>query len=250
MATGGMVMPKFNRNDIEQYYKVLGLNPNEEGLIVKDSINLLEIGELYELNEFDKKLPYTSEELSKVYSLLVMTIKNDFLYASSKRRENAFRSALEIIDDLTKFEIDAKDNEELTVDRMNNLKSTIIKGLCCAGDVIDFRLRQKNATVNSLNKKITDIENEEKSKESLNYDIEKTPDELMKLYYIILYSKFKNNGSDFEMFDGIGNITLSRIRSLVRRNIRENVETNDNNCSRTNVESSKILRLSHYQNKY
>lgn len=245
MATGGMVMPKFNRDDIVKYYEVLGLNPEEQGLIMKDSVNLSYIGDLYELNEFDSKLSYTSKELSDVYSLLLALIKDGFWYDNKKRRENAFKSSFEVIDDLTKFDIEVKYNKEMTIDRMNNLKSTIIKGLCSAGDIIAFRLYQKNTSFKSIYKKIKDIENEETCEEKLNYDIEKTPIDLMTLYYLIAYSKLKNDGSDFEMFDGTGNLTLSRIRNLVKRKVSENVDTVE--CERENVENSKILRLSHFK---
>ena len=243
-------MPKFDRKEIEQYYSILGLNPKEEGLIMRDSINLFFIGDLYELNGFNRKLSYTSKELSDSYNLLNQMIKDGFWYETKKRREKAFQSALDIIDDLTKFDIEDKNNEELTTDRMNSLKTTIINGLCSVGDIITFRMYQKNSSFSSVVKKITDIENEEDCKEKLNMDEEeKTPDDLKKLYYLIAYSKFKNDGSDFEMFDGTGKITLPRIRNLVKRNIRENLEIKDNYSERENISNPKILRLSHYQKK-
>ena len=151
-------MPKYSKNDITTYYEILGIDPKEEGLVIADSINLNEIGDLYYLNEFDKKLSYTSEELSKVYSLLYMMIKDGFWYNTKKRRDNALVSTIEIINDLTNFDIEDINDEELTNDRKNNLKAAIIKGLCSCEDIINLRFYQKNATFNSVYSKIKDTE--------------------------------------------------------------------------------------------
>ncbi len=239
-------MPKYKKEDIEKYYEMLGLDPNEEGLIKRDSINLLYIGDLYELNEFDKKLSYTSKDLSDSYSLLVQMIRDGFWYDTKKRREQAFEAALDVIDDLTKFDIEAIDNPELTTDRMNSLKTTIINGLCSVGDLTKFRMYQKNSSFASLYLKICDIENEEECKEKLCIEEDKTPKDLKKLYYLMAYSKFVKDGSDFEMFDGTGKITLQRIRYLVRRNLRENISTDNGLCDEIINEQKKLLRVSHY----
>lgn len=241
-------MPKFGKEDITKYYEVLGLDPNEEGLVMRDSINLLYIGDLYELNGFDKKLSYTAKELSDNYTVLVQILKDGFWYSTKKRRDNAQTSAFEIIDDLTKFNVEAKDNEELTIDRKNNLKSTIIKGLIEAGDIIELRLYQKNTAFKSILNKILLIENEEFVKGRLGiYDEEQTPKDLMKLYYLIAYSKLQDDGSDFEMFDGVGDVSLVNLKSMVKKRAKENAPENTSDIEREKVDNPKILRLSHYR---
>lgn len=239
-------MPKFTKDEIKKYYEVLGLNPDNEGLIMRDSINLIFIGELYELNDFERKLSYTHKELSDSYTLFLQMIKDGFWYSTKKRRDNAFNSAFEIIDDLTKFDIEAKDNEELTIDRRNNLMSTIINGLCEVGDIIDFRLYQKNASFKSIYNKISNIETQENTKNKLGFDDEEnTPEDLKKLYYLIAYSKFKDDGSDFEMFDGVGKVSLVKLKSMIRKRINEDMPINEETNEREKVENPKILRLSH-----
>ena len=241
-------MPKFTKDEIRKYYEVLGLNPDDEGFVMKDSINLLYIGDLYELNEFDRKLSYTSKELSDNYTLFLQMIKDGFWYNTKKRRDNAFNSAFEIIDDLSKFDIEVKDNEELTIDRRNNLMSTIIKGLCEVGDIIDFRLYQKNASFKSIYNKITNIETQENTKNKLGFDEEEnTPEDLKKLYYLIAYSKFKDDGSDFEMFDGIGKVSLLNLKVMIKRRLNENAPLNGNLNEREKENNPKVLRLSRYK---
>ena len=242
-------MKKFKREDIEQYYKMLGLDPNEEGLISTNTIKLREIGELYRLNDFERKLPYTAEELSKTYSLLVNMIREDFWYDTQKRKEKAFQAALDIVDDLTKFDIEVKDNPEMTTARMHNLKIAILRGLCCAGDLVKFRMYQKNSSFDTIFKFVNALENEENFREKLSMDEEeKTPDDLKRLYYIILYSKFKNFGRDYELFDGTGNLILPQVRYLVRRNLRENASLNDINSDERVQDRPPVLRLEHYIN--
>ena len=242
-------MAKFSREDIEQYYKILGLDPNEEGLIYRDTINLQEIGDLYKLNDFEKKLPYTAEDLSKAYSLLVNMTRENFWYASRKRQQLAFQSALDVLDDLTKFELEVEDNPDMTMARMHNLKTAIIRGLCCSGDIITFRMYQKNSSFDTIYTFITNLENEEQCKEKLEIDEEeKTPDELKKLYYLILYSKFQNFGRDYELFDGLGNLTLPKVRNLVKRNVRENAALSDQNSEERTEGIAPVLRLEHYKN--
>ena len=233
-------MTRFKREDIEQYYKVLGLDPNEEGLIYRDTINLPEIGELYRLNDFKSKLPYTAEELSKSYSLLVNMIHDDFWYNTQKRKDSAFQAAMDILDDLTKFNIEVEGNPEMTTARMHHLKTVILNGLCCAGDLVKFRMYQKNSSFDTIFKFVNALENEEK----LSIDKEEnTPKALKKLYYLILYSRFKDFGRDYELFDGAGDVRLYQVRYLVKRNVRENASLNDPYSDERVVGKPPVLRL-------
>ena len=152
-------MPKFSKEEIVKYYEILGLEKSEKNLILRDSINLNCISDLYYLNDLDKRLPYSFEELSNSYSLLIGMIRDGFWYDSKKRRENALNDAYEIIDELSSFINDSSDEED--IDRKVNLKTTIINGLCSVGDIITFRLFQKNASFNLIYSKIQEIEAEE-----------------------------------------------------------------------------------------
>lgn len=258
-------MTKYTRDEIAKYYEILGLNPNEEGLVIDDSLRLTSIGDLYELNEFDRKLPYTSKDLSDAYSLLINMIKDGFWYNTKKRQENAYNAAHEIIDELTCFDVrnphdsDEKSvtlGPEITKEKETSLKTTIIRGLCEAGDLIEFRLYQKNVTATEVHDKILSIIKEEKEKETakakavleknnkipkrganiiypLKYynkvqpdeeieeeeDEYKTPKDLMSLYYLITYSKFDIFHDAYKMFDGSRKFWLSNLKTIVRTRI-------------------------------
>ena len=240
-------MPKFNKDDILKYYDILEVN-KDEGLIIRDSINLNLISDLYELNGFNNTLSYTSEELSNVYSLLFQILKDGFWYSTKKRREEALNASFEIINELMNLDYKDEDDEELTIDRRNNLKATIIKGLCSAGDLITFRFYQNNSSFNTIYNKIKEIEKEQKANDFMGVDYDKVPDDLMKLYYLIALSKLKNNKNDYEMFDGTGQVSMINLKSLIRRNIIENVPESDS-FEREKVDNPKILRLKSYKKK-
>lgn len=238
-------MSKFTREDILRYYSILGLE-DQEGLICPETIKLDYITDLFELNEFDRKLSYTAKDLSDSYGLLHTIINDGFWYTSKKRRSEAFNASMEIIDELTDFDVEDEDNEEMTIDRKNNLKATIIKGLCSVGDIITFNLYQKNASFNSMYTRIVDKEKEDLDKEKLGIHYDQDPEALKILNYLIVYSKFKSDGSDFEMFDGVGKVSLPNLRRLVKRNIYEEIPLRESD-KKEKLEDKKILRLSHYK---
>jgi len=191
-------MPKFSKEDITRYYEILGIS-NLDDLIIKDKMNLNYIGDLYNLNNLDKKTSYTTEELSNVYSLLLSVINDDFWYDNKKRKDNALVSSFEIINDLTKFDINSDDNESF-VERRNNLYTTIIKGICEVGDIIDFRLYQKNVSFNSVVNKINNCDEEELS-------------DLKKLYYLVALSKYNENENIDDIYDSLNKISIKKLEN-------------------------------------
>lgn len=206
-------MPKFNKDDMLRYYEILGIS-NLDGLIFRDKINLNYIGDLYDLNNLNRKTSYTTEELSNVYSLLLNITSDDFWYESKKRKENALISSFEVISDLTKFNIDSIASETY-VERRNNLYITVIKGLCEVGDIIDFRLYQKNASYKNVMEKIENFDDEIES-------------DLKKIYYLIALSKLNENENIDDIYDSLNKISLSKIDNKIK------------NCSK---EKSKILEF-------
>ena len=214
-------MPRFTRKEIEKYYELIGVDPKQEGLIIKDIINLPFIGELFEMNEFDRKLPYSAKELSDSYSVLLSMIKDGFWYSSKKRREEAYNAAHAIIDDLNIFRIanySVEDDYEHYTDKRNNLKIAIINGLCQVGDLVNFRLYQQNYTFCEIYNKIVGIVNEERKREKEGLDDEeKTSKELMTLYYLIALSKFYRTDDESKIFDGTGRIFLPNLKVLIKR---------------------------------
>ena len=193
-------MPKFNKEEIIKYYEILGVS-NLDNLIVRDQINLNYIGDLYIKNNFSKKLSYTAEELSNVYSLLIQMIRDVFWYETKQRRENALNSSFEVINDLTQLKIETG-NPETDIERRNNLYTTVIKGLCEVGDIISFRLYQNNSSFDSICKKMK------------NWD-ENEPEDLQKLYYIMALSKSDKNENNIEIFDSLNKVSLQKLKKVV-----------------------------------
>ena len=239
-------MPKYNKDEITKYYEILGIDTKGKNLIKKDSINLNNISDLYYLNGFNKKLPYTFEELSNSYALLIEMIKNGFWYDSKKRREAALCNAYEIIDDLSCVMNDVKSEED--IDKIVNLKTTIINGLCSVGDIIAFRLFQKNASFNLISSKIHEMEIEELNNIKMCLGEDNYPDDLKKLYYLMAYSKFNNDGNNLEIFDGLGKVSLINLRHIVKKNINEGVQLKALEA-KEEIQNKKILKLSSYQKK-
>lgn len=194
-------MPRFSKEEIKRYYEILGIS-NLDGLIMNDKINLSYIGDLYNLNNLDKKTSYTIEELSNVYSLLISITKDDFWYETKRRKDNALISSFEVINDLTKFEINSGDYET-DIERRNNLYTTIIKGLCEVGDIIDFRLYQKNVSHNSVIEKLN------------NFD-ENVEDDLKKLYYLVALSKLNEKQNIDEIFDSLDKVDLRKLSNKAK----------------------------------
>ena len=86
-------MPKFTKEEVLQYYDVLGLDREDEGLIVpEDTIDLEFITDLYDLNEFDRKKSYTYKGLSESYGILSYMINDDFWYEGIKIEVKASRA--------------------------------------------------------------------------------------------------------------------------------------------------------------
>ena len=240
-------MPKFTKEEVLQYYDVLGLDREDEGLIVpEDTIDLEFITDLYDLNEFDRKISYTYKGLSEAYGILSFMINDDFWYDGKERRNLALSSVIDMIEELSDLDIEDKDNEDMTIDRKNNLKATIINGLCSAGDLVDFRLYEQNASFASIYDKVTSMEKEEKANMVLGHDEDDYPEALKILYYLIAYHKFKKTGSDAQIFDGTAKVSLSNLRRLVNQNLRENIPLNVSD-EREEYQSGKILRMSNFK---
>lgn len=239
-------MPKFTKEEVLRYYDVLGLDREDEGLIVpENTINLEYISDLYDINEFERKLSYTYRDVSEAYGILSYMINDEFWYEGEERKEKAITSALEIIDDLTVLDIEDVD-EDVTIDRMNNLKATILNGLCSVGDIIDFRLYVQNASFDSIYERVTAMDKEDKENEFLGHDEEKYPESLKTLYYLIAYLKFNNTGSDCQIFDSVGHVSLPNLRRLVNQNLKESVPLNTSHQREGQVDC-KILRMSNYR---
>lgn len=250
-------MPTYRKSDIEKYYEILGVS-GREGLICPDIIRLDNIEELFELNKLDdcgdwlsnpdsyvdEELVRSMKNLSTAYGLIHSVIFHGFMYETDEQKKNAFDSAMAILDELNQIDVSVPDDETKSAIRRNNLKASILSGLSCVDDLIKFRLWQQNTGFNSMYYKISDIEADELHCEQSKIEYDKTPDVLMKIYYLIAYSKFVKNGSEFEMFDIQNQVDLGKLRSLVRRNLSEGVEMNGNETP--GKPAGKVLRMSHF----
>ena len=192
-------MPRFTKEDMLRYYEILGISSLDK-LIIRDSINLNYIGDLYGLNNLEKRSSYTTHELSNVYSLLLNVTCDDFWYEGKKRKENALVSSFEVISDLTKFSIN-DDDLESRIEKRNNLYITVIKGLCEVGDIIDFRLYEKNVSFKNVLSK-ADI-------------LEEDFVDLKKLYYLIALSKYNENENIDDIFDSLNKVLLKKLKYKV-----------------------------------
>ena len=250
-------MPTYKKSDIEKYYEILGVS-GREGLKCPDFIRLDNLEELFELNHLndcgdwlnnpdtyiDEELVSSMKNLSTAYGLLHSIIFHGFIYETEEQKQNAYDSAMAILEDLSQIDVSVPDDETKSAVRRNNLKASILSGLSCVDDIIRFRLYQQNTGFNSIYYKISDIEADELHCEQSKIEYDKTPDVLMKLYYLMAYSKFVKNDSEFEMFDIQNQVDLKKLRSLVRRNLSEGVAMKDDETP--GKPAGRILRMSHF----
>ena len=242
-------MPVFRKKDLERYYKVLGVD-GQEGLVMADIIKLDMLSELYELNDFERKLPYTADNLSKAYELLYYIVTDRESYDTIERSDVAFNCAMEIIDTLSSMEYGVPGDEEATLERTHNLKATIINGLSCAGELVKFYFLFKNSSPELVMDRIKEYEKINKEIAFSGSNDTMVPESLITLYYLMLYSKFQKNGSDFELFDTCNEVKLKNVRRLVNRQFKENVpfvETSDAPPSQESKPVGKILRMTHFE---
>ena len=255
-------MPVYSKDDILRYYEALGVIDREglfypkEGKTVKlDSLSeLFDINELGECGDWledpdtyiDSQVVGSMRNLSDAYSMLHFCIFNGFMYESKAHKQKAFDAAMAVYDDLKDINVEVKGDDVKSALRRNNLRTTILRGLCCAGDLVRFRLQQDNNNFETIYSKITDIEKEDAHCEKNNFGCDKTPDALMKLYYLAAYAKFAENGSGFEMFDFGDNVSLGKLRSLVRRNRSEGVALKGEDKTPLKP-GGRVLRMSHYR---
>lgn len=252
-------MPMFKKNDILKYYEVLGVQ-DREGLICPDMIDLEYITDLFDLNHFgdggnwldnpdtfvDPSVADSLKEVSEAYGLLYSIVNEGFWYETKDRQQRAMDGALGILDDLSKIDVTISGDDEKTAIRKNNLKEAILSGICCAGDIITCRFFEQNADFNSIYLKISDIEAEETHCAKKGFEYDETPEPLMRLYYLMAYSKFADNGSNFELFDSNDKLTLSRVRTLVRRNLSEGAPFKGEESEQKRTRG-KVIRMSHFE---
>ena len=257
-------MPKYSRNDVLKYYEVLGVS-EREGLFVPEegkTVKLESLSELFDINNLgdcgnwldnpdacmDPQVISSMKDLSDAYSTLHFCVFDGFMYESKSQKEKAFEAAMAVYDDLKDINVEVENDETKSTVRRNDLRATILRGLCCAGDLNTFRMYQQNCCFNTVYFKVSDIEADEArcEKKGIEYDL--TPEPLMKLYYLMAYASFMENGSGFEMFDFRDRVQLGKLRSVVRRNLSEGVPFKDDANNRGRV-IGKVMRMSHFTEK-
>lgn len=206
-------MLKYSKDDIKLYFDLLGYDIGDEIEKYSKGIKLDSLGSLYIKYKLDKVLPKSSKDLSDSLSVLFAILNDDFWFDSRESRNFALKSSLEVIKDLSSFQVCSNEpttNQEYTTyyERTNNLLSTIIAGLCEVEDINHFRMFQKNSGF------------------KLNYggiDPDDRTDNLIKLYLLTAYSKFEDVGRDYLMFDNDNKVSAERLKRLIDYNIKDNV---------------------------
>ena len=206
-------MSIFNKLEVEEYFNVIGLDDKKIKDKYEKRISLDYISELYRKINGKNILPGSSKKVSDVYAVLLSIIKDDFWYETKEDQQRALESAIEIIGDLSCFQVTKDFNPQDNFERTSNLIATIISGLCACEDITKFRLYQRNASFKSLyySKK----------------DYGEMTEDLRKLYLLMAYSKFEDVNRDHEMFDENNQLSFEKLSNLIKKNVKENVPLKD-----------------------
>lgn len=201
-------MLKYSKDDIKLYFDLLGYDIGNDIESYSKGIKLDSLDELFHKYRLDKILPKSSRDLSDSLSVLFAILNDDFWFESDKGKEFALKSALEVIRDLSTFQVCSNDNALIQYERTNNLLNAIISGLCEVSDISRFRLYQRNSGL------------------KLNYcgvSIEDRTDNLVRLYLLNTYSKFMDVGCDYMMFDKDNKVSIPKLKMLIEKNIKDGV---------------------------
>lgn len=223
-------MLKYSKDDIKLYFDLLGYDIGDEIEKYNKGIKLDSLGSLYIKYKLDNVLPKSSKDLSDSLSVFFAILNDSFWFDSKESRRFALKSSLEVIKDLSSFQVCSEEpatNQEYTTyyERTNNLLSTIIAGLCEVEDINHFRMFQKNSGF------------------KLNYggvDPDDRTDNFTKLYLLTAYSKFEDVGRDYLMFDKDNKVSAERLKRLIDFNKKDNVPFVENQLEKD--DESEIKR--------
>lgn len=213
-------MLKYSKDDIKLYFDLLGYDIGSEIDKYSKGVKLDSLGSLYNKYKLDKVLPKSSKDLSDSLSVFFAILNDDFWFDSEESRQFTLKSALEVVKDLSSFQVcasePATDEEYRTYfERTSSLLATIIAGLCEVEDINKFRMFQKNSGY------------------KLNYggiDPDERTDNLVKIYLLTAYSKFEDVGCDYLMFDKDNKVSAERLKRLIKNNIQDAVPFVKNDC--------------------
>lgn len=201
-------MLKYSKDDIKLYFDLLGYDIGEDIESYKKGIKLDSLDELFRKYRLNNILPKSSRDLSDSLSVFFAILNDDFWFESEESKNFALKSALEVIRDLSSFEVCNSNNPLKQYERTSNLLTAIISGLCEVSDISRFRLYQRNSGL------------------KLNYcgvSIEDRTDNLVRLYLLNAYSKFMDVGCDYLMFDQDDKVSSEKLKMLIEKNIKDGV---------------------------
>lgn len=219
-------MGMFNKEDIELYFNIMGIDKSSIKKGYEKGILLPSLGDLYDKEKIKDKLPKSSRRLSYAMGVLASIVKDDFWYETKEEQEMAFNSALEIIEDLSCFQVTSEFDPEINFERTTNLLATIVIGLCDCDDLNRFRLYQKNASFSCLYNGKKDYEN--------------MSQEMRIVHLLIAYSKFVDIGKDDEMFDENNNVSYERLCNLVTYCIKNNIPLKEDSIEKSDDVPKKL----------
>lgn len=203
---------KIKKEEVLQYLNIIGMDESLVQRNFENGVRIDAISSLYETIGAERILPSSSKNLSNIYEVLYSIINDNFFYETKRARESAYTNSLKIIDDLTSFQVANDFDPDVIFERTNNLITTIVSGLCSCGDINQFRIVEKNSSLESLihfsNKCDLDID---------------TPKNLKILYLLIAYSRFIDIGRDHLIFDENNMVSYENLKLLINQNINEQV---------------------------
>ncbi len=208
-------MRKLTKEQVLQYLNLIGFDETDLACDFTKGVNLDNISSIYIKSKAKEYLPKSSKNLAQIYDVLLTVINDDFWYQTEEEKIQAYNSALEIIGDLTTFNVTEGDDPEVNFERTNNLLTTIISGLCSCDDLNRFRVYQRNIN-------FKEIYNSKKEYDDM-------PESLVLLYLLIAYSKFKDIGNGYLMFDEENKVTFDRLGKLILDNVANEVPLKEEN---------------------
>lgn len=219
-------MKKLTKEQVLQYLNLIGYDETDLTCDFTKGVNVDNISSIYAKAKATEFLPKSSKNLAQIYDVLLTVINDDFWYQTEEEKIQAYNSALEIIRDLTTFDVTEDDDPEVNFERTNNLLTTIISGLCSCDDLNRFRVYQRNIN-------FKEIYNSKKE-----YD--EMPESLILLYLLIAYSKFKDIGNGHLMFDEDNKVAFDRLGSLILDNVRNDVPLKEEELDYSDNQGKKL----------
>ncbi len=140
-------MAKYTKEDIIQYFNILGVDIDEEK--VKDCY-LYSICELFFKNKLDETLPKSSRKLSDEFGVVLSIIRDDFFYESIEEQQMAMDTCLKILSDLSTLQVTEPFDPDKNYERTNNLLRVILAGLSEVEDINQFGVFYNNEDFHKL----------------------------------------------------------------------------------------------------